>query len=175
MIELYTPSSRSALRVVPGQSFRRHFISHAYKCQSLLDANRFGWDLVAEQVIVIENWIPVAGPAYAQFGMNAVTLDVGYRWRTPADLLLLPVPNQTETAWPALSALIDTHACPYPWFLTIRLIEPTFAIRAGTPLCRVIPVDRGALETPHILPVSPDWHVLQSRRRPSLLSGGAPC
>lgn len=165
MIELYTHQPRLALRLVPGQPYRAHFIPHADKCQPLLGANRFGWDVGAEQEIVIEDRKPVLGPAYAQFGVDTVTLDVGYRWRTQADLLILPIPNQTEIAWQALSTLIDTHAYPYPWFLTIRRIEPTVTIRAGTPLCRVTPVDREALETPHILSVPPDWQVVQSRWR----------
>ena len=64
----------------------------------MLDANRFGWDLVSEGEIVVEDRTPTRGLGYLQFGMDTFTLNVGYRWRTPADLLIIPVPNQTATA-----------------------------------------------------------------------------
>ena len=77
--------------------------------------------------------------------MDTFTLDVGYRWRTSADLLVMPVPNQTETAWHAMTALIDTRACPYPWFLTIRIVEPTFRIPGRDP---AVPRDPGESACP---------------------------
>jgi len=38
------------------------------------------------------------GPAYSRFGMETFSLNVGYIWRTLADLLVMPVPNQETTA-----------------------------------------------------------------------------
>lgn len=155
-IELYTDKPERSLGIVPGSASRYHFIQHAYHCQPLLDANRFGWDLICNQDIVIKDRHPVEGPGYEHFGMDTFTLEVGYRWRTPADLLIIPVPNQTPTQWQPLSALIDTAVCPYPWFLSIRMIAKSFTIAKNTPLARVLPVDRKMLETPKILPVPPD-------------------
>ena len=62
MIELYAPPNRPTLKLVKGQQACSHFIPHAYTCQPLLDANRFGWDRVCDQDMLIRDHVPIAGP-----------------------------------------------------------------------------------------------------------------
>lgn len=153
-MHLYRIGGKS-LRLVPGGTKREHFIAHAYHCQPLLDANRYGWDLVADEEIVIEGRKPIRGPAYEHFGMGTITVNVGYVWRGDVDLLIIPPPNQEAATYQAMGAIINLRECPYPWFLSIRMLADDFTIPAGAPLARVIPVSRDALHRPLVTAATP--------------------
>ena len=154
-MEVYINSPNTALRIQPGTTRREHFNPHAYRCQPLLDANRFGWDIISSVDITIENKRPVGKPGYTHFAMDTFTLDVGYTWVSKADILIMPVPNAEQWEWQALTALIDTRSCVNQWFLTIRSIADNYTIPAGTRLARIIPVDRRDLSQLTLLPLPP--------------------
>lgn len=141
------PVTQTPANVEPGVRFRKWMEPHAYRCLPLAAANTYGWDVLAPDDIrakLNEKGEPeiISGPAYTHFGMQTITVEQGYVWKTEpsSHLMVVPVPNQDCVGWYPLSAVMETDILNYPWFLSLRLTGGEIHIPKGTPLCRVVPV-----------------------------------
>lgn len=145
------PQPRCDVR--PGSPKRERFNKHSSKCEPVVAANRWGWDLSMPYDIGVrwhggdhQHSVTVLhGPAKAHFAHNTITIDTGYIWRTPPgiDLLVCPVPNPDHRDFISMTAIVETDWMNFPWFLSLILLRTgDIAIPAGTPLARVMPIER---------------------------------
>lgn len=149
----------------PGKPSRGWLSSHAYRCDPLLDANRSVQSIVLDAAIDAEwnggpeqNDVVVhSGPASPKFGLGSITFGQPWIWRTPRDraLLLGPVPNAEIGPWRMMDAWIDSSKLWYPWFPTLRLLQPgRHLIPEGSVIgsVREVIAWRGAPETAEEIP-----------------------
>ena len=140
--------------VVPGERFREWMSPHAYKCLPLAAANMAGWDILCPGFIhavwtggdARADVMLAEGEQWAEghFGHGTFTFKQGYAWHTEpgVQLLVIPHPNMEWRGAMCLTAIIETDVLRYPWFITMRIMEPEKPVvfNEGDPLCRVIPI-----------------------------------
>ncbi|MDG1287880.1 MAG: DUF6065 family protein [Rickettsiales bacterium] len=129
---------------------------HAYRCLPLAVANELGLDIICPMDVTYE-WDGKEDKAAVQvsegaeiaashFGSGSITFTLGYIWKLPKQvkkqLLFIPVPNDFDPRFTAMSALIEPAALTYPIFLTLKLTKQgTQTIEKGTRLGRVMVID----------------------------------
>ncbi len=130
--------------------------AHAYRCLPLAVANELGLDILCPLDVTYE-WgggeeketvKVLTGEEIAQshFGLGSLTFTLGYIWKLPKkekkQLLFMPVPNEFDSRFTAMTALIEPDALTYPIYLTLKLTEQgKHTIKKGTRLGRVMVVD----------------------------------
>jgi uncharacterized protein DUF6065 len=155
-----------------------------YRCLPLVIANQFGWDLLtpatftatwnggAERSDVrIEGldgrWVDLVR---SHFGSGILTFGVGYVFRTPPEIGLLACgpPNWPADGIQPLSGVVETDWNPSTFTMNYLFTRADHSVvfEAGTPYCRIIPVDRHLVERlePELQMLSED-PVLEQRYR----------
>jgi len=151
-IDIY-PHTGNEPEIKPGTRFREWMSPYSYKCLPLAAANMFGWDILApcrieaiwngeqdrDSVVIIDG----APLVEAHFGLGTLTLQAAHTWKTPpgVSLLVMPVPNGRWTGAQCMSAVLETDRLDYPWFVTMRIMQPgRVIIEQADPIARVVPV-----------------------------------
>jgi len=164
--------------------FRDWMTAHAYRCLPLAVANELGVDILCPMDVTYEwdggdekasvNITNGKEIATSHFGLGSLTFNLGYIWKLPKQaekqLLFMPVPNEFDRRFTAMTALIEPAALTYPIYLTLKLTEPgKHTIKKGTRLGRVIIVDarentRFSVKITDKLPKAVAGELAESRR-----------
>ena len=150
-----SPSNLSCDIETPSR-FRDWMTAHAYRCLPLTVANELGVDIICPEDVTYE-WNGGADKADVKvskntkiadthFGLGSLTFTLGYIWKIPKNLkkqlLFIPVPNDFDSRFTAMTALIEPDALTYPTYLTLKLTQQgKHTIAKGTRIGRVIIVD----------------------------------
>jgi hypothetical protein len=147
----------------------------AYRCLPLAIGNAHGWEILTPYTIEAE-WNGGAGPAdlvvwsvghlesgriFSHFGLGVLTFDVGYVFRTEAEMnLWVSGPtNDPKHGIAALSGIVETDWMPYSFSMNWRFTRPgRVRFEKGEPFCFFFPVGRGVVDTaePEIRAMSSD-------------------
>jgi len=126
---------------------------HSFKCFPITNCNSFGWDLFTSEEVTVK-WNGGNKPSDLEvtvgqdigktnFGFGILTFHPGYTWHTSPEwsLMISPIPNQRNTVFSTISALVETCSLKYPFFVSVNLLVPgEHTIPARTPICRILPV-----------------------------------
>jgi hypothetical protein len=101
---------------------------------------------------------PISPNVHARIRRQVKVSSYLYFWTDPGEVLLMTdVPN-LERPWRCVTALIETDWYPagYPWHAVIELDRRRrrVVLKKGEPLCRLIPLRRGAYEARAMSPRS---------------------
>lgn len=145
----------------------------AYRCLPLAIANQHGWvvsnsagfsalwdgspdkkgvSLIFDGDVPTPTPIPVPGPrACSLFGHGMLTFHLPYLFRTPpgVNLWVKGLANHIKDGVQALEGIVETDWTAATFTMNWKLTRPFCPVRfdAGEPICMLVPVQRGLLES----------------------------
>jgi len=167
----YVVSSLDKMPLQPASSSRQWMDEtperYAYRCLPLVIANQHGW-VIPNPVSFTARWNGGASPTDlkirrakgskidnvdSHFGSGVFTFKLPYLFRTPPgiNLWVKGPSNWVKDGVQALEGIVETDWLDSTFTMNWRVTRRNFTVKfeEGEPLCMVVPVPRGLLESLH--------------------------